>query len=250
MARRPDRIPVIEATATVADDVARPSPHDRGPPGDPSPPPPSGAAARWAGRTAGAASASGRTGGGQAPTRSRGPGQSGPSARPVGSPARITLLRRARPAARRPPGPESPSTAERAEAGARRPRRPGPWPTGCGTARSPPPRSTRCSPSAGMAEVADGVAFVPSFANVSAVSTDDGLDPGGHRERLHGRRASTETLRDLVPRSPAHRRLLPRPHRPRLRRAGVGGGVGRGRLARTGGRGPRGPARPGSTATS
>ena len=31
------------------------------------------------------------------------------------------------------------------------------------------------SPSAGMAEVADGVGFVPSFANVSAVSTDDGL---------------------------------------------------------------------------
>ena len=31
------------------------------------------------------------------------------------------------------------------------------------------------SPSAGMAEVADGVAFVPSFANVSAVSSGDGL---------------------------------------------------------------------------
>jgi alkyl sulfatase BDS1-like metallo-beta-lactamase superfamily hydrolase len=30
-------------------------------------------------------------------------------------------------------------------------------------------------PSPGLAEVADGVAFVPSFANVSAVSTDDGL---------------------------------------------------------------------------
>ncbi len=30
-------------------------------------------------------------------------------------------------------------------------------------------------PSAGMAEVADGVGFVPSFANVSAVSTEDGL---------------------------------------------------------------------------
>jgi len=27
----------------------------------------------------------------------------------------------------------------------------------------------------GMAEVADGVAFVPSFANVSAVDTEDGL---------------------------------------------------------------------------
>jgi alkyl sulfatase BDS1-like metallo-beta-lactamase superfamily hydrolase len=30
-------------------------------------------------------------------------------------------------------------------------------------------------PTPGLAEVADGVAFVPSFANVSAVSTDDGL---------------------------------------------------------------------------
>ena len=30
-------------------------------------------------------------------------------------------------------------------------------------------------PSTGLAEVADGVAFVPSFANVSAVKTDDGL---------------------------------------------------------------------------
>ena len=30
-------------------------------------------------------------------------------------------------------------------------------------------------PSTGLAEVADGVAFVPSFANVSAVTTDDGL---------------------------------------------------------------------------
>jgi glyoxylase-like metal-dependent hydrolase (beta-lactamase superfamily II) len=31
------------------------------------------------------------------------------------------------------------------------------------------------SPSPGIAEVADGVSFVPSFANVSAVSTEDGL---------------------------------------------------------------------------
>jgi glyoxylase-like metal-dependent hydrolase (beta-lactamase superfamily II) len=30
-------------------------------------------------------------------------------------------------------------------------------------------------PSTGLAEVADGVSFVPSFANVSAISTDDGL---------------------------------------------------------------------------
>ncbi|MGH9078889.1 MAG: MBL fold metallo-hydrolase, partial [Acidimicrobiales bacterium] len=30
-------------------------------------------------------------------------------------------------------------------------------------------------PSPGLAEVADGVAFVPSLANVSAVDTDDGL---------------------------------------------------------------------------
>ena len=31
------------------------------------------------------------------------------------------------------------------------------------------------SPSEGLAEVADGVAFVPSFANVSAIATEDGL---------------------------------------------------------------------------
>src|SRR6202051_5185070 len=30
-------------------------------------------------------------------------------------------------------------------------------------------------PTTGIAEVADGVSFVPSFANVSAVTTDDGL---------------------------------------------------------------------------
>jgi hypothetical protein len=57
MARRPDRM-VIEATATVADDVApRSSPPE--PPGN-QPPSTAGAAARWAGRTAGAVSLSGR----------------------------------------------------------------------------------------------------------------------------------------------------------------------------------------------
>ena len=57
MARRPDRM-VIEATATVADDVAPAS----STPEPPRTPPPSSAsaAARWAGRTAGAVSLSGR----------------------------------------------------------------------------------------------------------------------------------------------------------------------------------------------
>jgi glyoxylase-like metal-dependent hydrolase (beta-lactamase superfamily II) len=46
-------------------------------------------------------------------------------------------------------------------------------------------------PSPGLAEVADGVAFVPSFANVSAISTDDGLvlvDTGSAlvAEQVHG----------------------------------------------------------------
>jgi glyoxylase-like metal-dependent hydrolase (beta-lactamase superfamily II) len=46
-------------------------------------------------------------------------------------------------------------------------------------------------PSPGLAEVADGVAFVPSFANVSAVSTDEGLvlvDTGSAlvAEQVHG----------------------------------------------------------------
>ena len=46
-------------------------------------------------------------------------------------------------------------------------------------------------PSPGLAEVADGVAFVPSFANVSAISTDEGLvlvDTGSAlvAEQVHG----------------------------------------------------------------
>ena len=56
-ARRTDRL-VIEATATVADDVAPRSPTPESPP---TPPPSTaGAAARWAGRTAGAVSTTGR----------------------------------------------------------------------------------------------------------------------------------------------------------------------------------------------
>ncbi len=98
-------------------------------------------------------------------------------------------------------------------------------------------------PEPGLAEVADGVAFVPSFANVSAVDTEDGLvlvDTGSAFLAADVHRI----LRGLVARPAQHRRLLPRPHRPRLRRPGVGGRVGRRRMAGTGGGGARGPARP------
>ena len=95
---------------------------------------------------------------------------------------------------------------------------------------------------AGLAEIGDGVAFVPSFANVSAVDTDDGLflvDTGSSFAAGRGARRPP----GLVAEPAAHRRLLPRPHRPRLRGARVGVGVGRERMADSGGRGPRGPAR-------
>ncbi len=50
-----------------------------------------------------------------------------------------------------------------------------PWPTGCGPVRSPPPRCTRSAAAPAWPRWPTGSAFVPSFANVSAVSTDDGL---------------------------------------------------------------------------
>ena len=104
-------------------------------------------------------------------------------------------------------------------------------------------------PTPGLAEVADGVSFVPSFANVSAVNTEDGLllvDTGSAfmAAEVH------HTLRGLVAAPAPHRRLLPRAHRSRLRGAGVG--------SRSRPR-PDGPnrwwwptkrCRPGSTATS
>ncbi len=95
----------------------------------------------------------------------------------------------------------------------------------------------------GIAEVTDGVAFCPSFANVSAFATDDGLvlvDTGivPWPRGVHDEHAA------LVPAAAAHRRLLPRPHRPRLRRPGVGGGGGGRGLGRPRGRRPRGRAGP------
>ena len=121
-------------------------------------------------------------------------------------------------------------------------------PSACGTGAGPPGR-TPWPPEEGMAEVADGVAFVPSFANVAAVTTDDGLilvDVGSPflSGKVH------RTLRTWTDLPPPHRRLLPRAHRPRLRRAPVGG---RGRRAAV--RPPRWswPTRrwpPASTATS
>ena len=69
-------------------------------------------------------------------------------------------------------------------------------------------------------ECTDGVAFLPTFANVSAFSTDDGLflvDTGSRDDgRDHPR---PDPL--VVGQAAAHRRLLPRPCRPRLRRTGL-----------------------------
>ena len=66
---------------------------------------------------------------------------------------------------------------------------------------------------------------------------------GRHRERPDGGRGPPHPPH-LVAGSAEHRGLLPRAHRSRLRGAGVGGRIDRGRMARTGGGGPRGTARP------
>ena len=74
----------------------------------------------------------------------------------------------------------------------------------------------------GFVEITDGVGFCPSFANVSSFATDDGLvlvDTGSAplAQVVH------DDIRTWSPRPPQHRRLLARAHRPRLRRAGLGG---------------------------
>ena len=96
-------------------------------------------------------------------------------------------------------------------------------------------------------EVADGVAFVPSFANVAAIATDDGLvlvDTGSRRSRsgLHDTCGGGPTPA-CTPRS------SPRPHRPVFGVAPSGGG----RRARNWvppGASHEERCRPGSTATS
>ena len=45
----------------------------------------------------------------------------------------------------------------------------------------------------GFVEITDGVGFCPSFANVSAFETEDGLRAGRHRQRTAGARSSTAT---------------------------------------------------------
>ena len=77
-------------------------------------------------------------------------------------------------------------------------------------------------------EVADGVAFVPSFANVSAFATEDGLvlvDTGSLplAQHIHSHPAHVE------PHPAAHRGLLARAHRPRLRRGALRAGGTRAR---------------------
>ena len=92
----------------------------------------------------------------------------------------------------------------------------------------------------GFVEITDGVGFCPSFANVSAFATDDGLAARRHRQRAAGP-GRPRRHPHLEPGPPPHRRLLPRAHRPRLRRPGLGGG---GRGAGLGGPRGRRPPRP------
>ena len=105
------------------------------------------------------------------------------------------------------------------------------------------PRSTRSGPRAGLAEVADGVAFVPSFANVSAVDTEDGLflvDTGSSfmAGEVH------DTLRAWSP-SRLHTAVYSHGHIDHVFGVPVWEAESaEAGLARTGGGGPRGPARP------
>ena len=78
-------------------------------------------------------------------------------------------------------------------------------------------------------EIADGLAFVESFANVTALVSDDRLvliDAGGvlHAQQVH------TAVRELDRRTARHRRLHPRTRRPRVRRSLL---RGRGRAAAT-----------------
>ena len=100
-----------------------------------------------------------------------------------------------------------------------------------------------------IAEVMDGVAFLPSFANVSAFTTGDGLVLVDTGQRAAGQdRARAGPVVDV--RAPRHRRVLPRPHRPRLRRAGVRGGVVGQRLGAAAGASPTRRSPTASIATS
>ena len=118
------------------------------------------------------------------------------------------------------------------------------WPTSCGGVRRPPPRSI---PSPSRASWPRWRRAPPSSRpspTSAAFATDDGLvlvDTGSQflARAVHGRHPRLE--RPAAP----HRRLLPRPHRPRLRRPRLRGGGRRQRgWARAAGRRPRGPAGP------
>ena len=80
-----------------------------------------------------------------------------------------------------------------------------------------------------LVEISDGLAFVESFANVTALVSDDRLvliDAGGvlHAQQVH------TAMRSLDRRAARHRRVHPRPRRPRVRRSLL---RGRGRRAPT-----------------
>ena len=78
----------------------------------------------------------------------------------------------------------------------------------------------------GLAEITDDVVFLPAFANVTAIRTPDGLvlvDTGS----AFAARAIHDELRRWTDAAAAHRRVLARSHRPRLRRRDMGGGGGR-----------------------
>ncbi len=121
-----------------------------------------------------------------------------------------------------------------------------PSPTASGTARSRPPPSTRSTTSAASSRSPTVWASAPPSPTSppSPPGTASSWSTPGSAPLA---RVVHDDIRTLEPGPPRHRRLLPRAHRPRLRRAGLGGGGRGGGLGRSRGhRAPRaaGPLRP------
>ena len=98
-----------------------------------------------------------------------------------------------------------------------------------------------------IAEVADGAAFVPSFANVAAFATERGAGARRHGSAPFWPGRVHEQVRSWTPDAAAHRGVHARPHRPRLRRAACSRRSRGQRLAapqRARPRGDAGPLRP------
>ena len=252
-ATAPAIAPVIDATAAV-DRGDRPRPHAR--PGR-GPPPGSSTAGRRPDRRAGRAaqpSASGRRAAAKHRPGGRGAGAAGHpgggAARPGGSPPPRTgrTPPPADPAARRRRRPAP--TETRAGGRCPRPTTSWRWPTGSGAARSTTAEIHPLRPIGrhGRGGRRGGASSPASPTSRPSAPTTGWCwwTPGAPSWPP----TSTATLRAWSPGTAQHRRLLPRPHRPRLRRAGVGGGVGRGRAGPIRWWWPTRPCRPASTATS